>query len=166
MSRTAAALAVLWLGAGCAHTPADEASSTARGGAAPAAASAAEAPPGEPTTAPAPDAAPAPPSHRIRWTTASEVDNFGFDVYRGESAEGPFVRVTPQPLAGGGTSDVPRSYEFLDTAIDPTKAYWYYVESISLSGERERFTPVQKVGPKQPPPAPATPSEPSASPPG
>lgn len=108
-------------------------------------------------TANAPAAAAAPSGetekplfNRIRWTTASEVDNFGFDVYRAESEAGPFVRITPQPIAGGGTSDTPRSYEFVDSTIDPTKAYWYYVESISMGGERERFTPVQRVAPKRP----------------
>ncbi len=86
----------------------------------------------------------------IRWATASEVENFGYDVYRGESEEGPFVRLTAKPVAGAGTSDEPHKYAYVDRDIDPTKDYWYYVESISYSGVRERFTPVQKAKAKQP----------------
>lgn len=88
----------------------------------------------------------------IRWATASEVENFGYDVYRGEAEDGPFVRLTPKPIPGAGTSDEPHKYAYVDKDIDPTKDYWYYVESVSYAGVRERFTPVQKAKAKQPKP--------------
>ncbi|MDJ0656598.1 MAG: hypothetical protein QNJ40_20730 [Xanthomonadales bacterium] len=81
-------------------------------------------------------------ANRIRWSTASEVENFGYDVYRGPTEDGPFVRLTTQPVAGAGTTDEEQQYLFVDDTIDEGQAYYYYVESISLSGERERFTPV------------------------
>lgn len=84
----------------------------------------------------------------IRWSTASEVDNFGYDVFRGPTEEGPFERVNDSPIAGHGTTDVPQNYEFRDTSIAPNTAYFYYVESISLQGDRERFTPVFQSRPK------------------
>ncbi|HZI64685.1 MAG TPA: C25 family cysteine peptidase, partial [Thermoanaerobaculia bacterium] len=90
--------------------------------------------------------------NRVRWATASEVENYGFDVYRAEREEGPFVRLTERTIAGAGTTDTPRSYEFVDAPIDPSRVYFYYVESISLAGVRERFTPVERVGPKLPAP--------------
>ena len=88
--------------------------------------------------------------HTIRWSTASEVDNFGYDVYRGDSPDGPFVRVTQEPVRGAGTSDEVHRYRFVDETIDPQKTYYYYVESISMSGRRERFTPVGRAKPKIP----------------
>lgn len=81
-------------------------------------------------------------ANTVRWTTASEQDNFGFDVYRGESEEGPFVKLTGDAILGAGTSDETHHYEFRDDRIDPCKAYWYYVEDISTGGERSRFTPI------------------------
>ena len=105
----------------------------------------------EPAAAPAAPAA-EPYKNTVKWATASEVDNFGYDVYRGESPDGPFVRLTEEPVEGAGTSDEVHRYRFVDDTIDPTKTYYYYVESISMSGERERFTPVGKVGPKIPAP--------------
>lgn len=81
----------------------------------------------------------------ISWSTASESDNFGFDVYRSETEQGPFVRISTEPLEGGGTTDLPRNYRFVDETIVSGQEYFYYVESISLSGQRQRFTPLMKA---------------------
>ena len=83
--------------------------------------------------------------NKLRWSTASEVDNFGYDVYRAESEDGPFERVNPDPIHGAGTTDETSHYEYVDAAIDPHKDYYYYIESISLAGFREKFTPVYKA---------------------
>ncbi|MBX3726868.1 MAG: hypothetical protein KF823_13235 [Xanthomonadales bacterium] len=84
-----------------------------------------------------------------RWSTAAELDNFGFDVYRGEAEDGPFERLTAAPIPGAGTSDEPHSYSFRDDTIDPCKDYWYYVESISTNGNREKFTPTFRAPAKR-----------------
>ena len=89
--------------------------------------------------------------NRIKWSTASEVDNFGYNVFRGTSEDGPFERVNEEIIEGAGTTDLTSRYEFVDRTIDPRRAYWYYVESISMNGTRERFTPVVRVAPKLPP---------------
>jgi hypothetical protein len=65
-------------------------------------------------TAVAPVADDASLSNTVRWTTASESDSFGFDVYRAEHADGPFERITPQPVAGAGTSDLVQRYRYED----------------------------------------------------
>jgi hypothetical protein len=84
-----------------------------------------------------------------RWTTASEVENFGYDVFRGDAEQGPFTKLTESPIAGAGTTDETKKYEFRDDTIDPCKDYWYYVESISTTGVREKFTPVFKAPAKR-----------------
>ena len=81
-------------------------------------------------------------SNTIKWSTASEVENFGYDVFRGDKEEGPFARLNTRTIAGAGTVDEPRAYQYVDATIEVGKAYWYYVESISLAGVREKFTPV------------------------
>ncbi len=91
-----------------------------------------------------------PPTNTLRWSTASEVDNFGFDVYRGASEEGPFERLTIDPIPGAGTTDTPSQYQYVDETIDPGTTYYYYVESISLQGIREQFTPIIKANAKRP----------------
>ena len=89
-------------------------------------------------------------TNTLKWKTASEVDNFGYDVYRSEDPDGPFQRMTERPIEGAGTTDEPSQYQFVDDTIDPTKTYYYYVESISMAGVRDRFTPISKTAPKIP----------------
>lgn len=117
----------------------------------------AEAPPSAPSPAVAETASeetasapvePSPTSNAIRWTTASEVGNYGYDVYRADSPAGPFERLTEQPIPGAGTTDTPSHYEYVDDTIVPGREYYYYVESISAEGERHRFTPVRRAPPK------------------
>lgn len=97
-----------------------------------------------PAATPAPAATPNPLNNTIKWSTASEVDNFGYDVFRGDKEEGPFTRLNSKIIAGAGTVDEPRHYQYVDESIQAGKEYWYYVESVSLSGVREKFTPVFK----------------------
>ncbi len=94
-------------------------------------------------------------ANTLNWTTASEQDNFGYDVYRGASEEGPFTKLTEKPMLGHGTTDETNNYSYRDADIDPCQAYWYYVESISTYGERERFTPIFEAKAKKPTAVPA-----------
>ncbi|MCB1056369.1 MAG: peptidyl-prolyl cis-trans isomerase [Acidobacteria bacterium] len=82
------------------------------------------------------------PPRVVRWSTASEFECYGYHVYRGESPDGPFERMTAKPIACAGTSDVPQSYRFEDASATPGKVYYYYVEALSTSGERKRLTPI------------------------
>jgi len=147
--------------------------------AAPALCAAQMAPPASPSPAaaasPAPSGSPspAPLANTLKWSTASEVENFGYDIYRSDKEDGPFVRINTKPIPGAGTLDEPRYYQYVDSDIDPTRGYFYYVESISLKGVREKFTPVIKAAAKRPPagaspgtasPAPAPSAVPSPAP--
>lgn len=91
-----------------------------------------------------------PLANTLKWTTASEVDNFGFDIFRGLSEDGPFDKITTDPLPGAGTTDEPQNYVFVDDSIDPSRDYFYFIESISLGGVREKFSPVIRSPAKKP----------------
>jgi hypothetical protein len=144
------ALIALALGA-CGKSEAPSTAPTATAPAAPAVKT-------EAAATPAPEAVKAPPpegdcgdqsktptdqrvANTARWSTASEQDSFAFDVFRGDTEKGEFVKLTATPISGAGTSDETHKYEYRDDTIDPCKEYWYYVESISTSGEHEKFTP-------------------------
>ena len=81
-------------------------------------------------------------ANTARWSTASEQNSFSFDVYRSDTEKGEFTKITKMPMMGAGTTDETHKYEYRDDTIDPCKDYWYYVESTSTKGEREKFTPV------------------------
>jgi hypothetical protein len=86
-----------------------------------------------------------------RWTTASENNTFGYDVYRSGSEKGKYVRITKKPILGNGTTSETHKYEFVDDTIDPCKEYWYYVEEITTSGERIKFTSMFRAKAKRHP---------------
>jgi hypothetical protein len=82
----------------------------------------------------------------VSWTTATELNNLGFNVLRGDSAEGPFTALSsayPMITAhcpGATTCDNP-DYTYVDTTISPNQAYWYLLQSVSLSLVEENHTP-------------------------
>jgi hypothetical protein len=114
-------------------------------------------------------------ANTARWTTASEQNNFGFDVFRGDAEKGPFAKLTKEPILGAGTSDETHKYEYRDDTVDPCKDYWYYVEGISTSGSHEKFTPTFRAPakvrargssanpPATPAPTQAQPAQPAAA---
>ncbi|KAA0254756.1 hypothetical protein FBQ97_02035 [Acidobacteria bacterium ACD] len=113
----------------------------------PAAALAGQAKPAPPPAAPAPSATPAPaaparPKITLKWSTASEVDNYGFFVFRGDDEKGPFKALNERILPGAGNSDVPSNYLYEDLDVVPGRAYYYYLESVSTQGVHEKFSPV------------------------
>ncbi len=86
-----------------------------------------------------------------KWSLASEQDNFGFDIFRSDSETGEFTKLNQEPVLGAGTTDETQKYSWRDDTIDPCKDYWYYVDSISTSGVREKMTPTFKAPAKRTP---------------
>lgn len=149
-------LAVALALTGCEQKPAEPPAAAAP--AAPAAASETAAAPAAPVAIPEGDCgdqSALPAEERVantpRWSTASEQDNFGFEVFRSDSENGEFVKLTASPILGAGTTDESHKYSYRDDTIDPCKEYWYYVESISTAGVREKFTPTFKAPAKRVP---------------
>jgi hypothetical protein len=81
---------------------------------------------------------------RVEWSTESEVNTAGFNLYRGESPKGPFdVKVNEQlippsadPLLGG-------EYRFADKSARPGKTYYYQLQEIEKSGAANFYGPVE-----------------------
>ncbi len=79
----------------------------------------------------------------LTWTTASEHESYGFHIYRARDADGPFERLNEEIIPAAGTSDVLRRYNYESHDADPEVVYYYFVESVSLQGERQRITPIR-----------------------
>jgi hypothetical protein len=70
---------------------------------------------------------------RLRWTTVSEINNYGFFVQRRASVQGEFVDLPNSFLPGHGTTNVPQQYEFVDGA--PLQgAGLYRLKQVDLDG--------------------------------
>jgi hypothetical protein len=81
---------------------------------------------------------------RVEWTTESELNTAGFNLYRGESPDGPFplkvndalIPASPDPLVGG-------EYLFVDKAARPGATYYYQLEEVEKSGVTNTYGPVE-----------------------
>ena len=73
----------------------------------------------------------------IQWTTASELENAGFNVLRSEKKTGVFKPVNPRMLQGAGTTSERRSYTYVDTTAKENVAYYYRLEEVSFSGVQQ-----------------------------
>ena len=79
----------------------------------------------------------------IAWETASELDNLGFNLWRGPSSAAPEVKLNAYVIpsqAPGGTDGFAYSYDDFD--IDSETVYYYWLEDVDLSGKVTRHGPV------------------------
>lgn len=78
----------------------------------------------------------------LNWKTESEEDNYGFYIFRSESQDGPWVQINKDIVPGGGTTNIPQTYRYLDYPLEIDKTYFYYLQEVSYAGVRKTFTPV------------------------
>jgi hypothetical protein len=77
--------------------------------------------------------APAGGGVNLRWSTLSEVNNYGFEIQRGLSAAGDFATVPGGFIPGHGTTTVPQNYAFDDKGA-PAGTSYYRLKQIDLDG--------------------------------
>jgi hypothetical protein len=72
----------------------------------------------------------------IQWSTYSECNNLGWNVYRSPSENfGQTTKVNPSLIEGAGTTSEISRYVYIDGNLDnETHDYWYWIESVDYSG--------------------------------
>jgi len=78
----------------------------------------------------------------LKWSTASEVDNAGFNLYRSETEAGEYAKINTSLIPAKGSSTQGTSYEFVDTNVQNRKTYYYNLEDIDLNGKSTMHGPV------------------------
>ena len=80
----------------------------------------------------------------VRWETVSEVDNLGFNLWRGTSPNAPDTQLNASLIpsqAPGSTQGY--SYEWTDQAnLVAGTTYYYWLESVDANGVVTRYGPV------------------------
>lgn len=94
----------------------------------------------------------------LRWRT-TDVDVWGYDVFRAESEAGPFTKINDQ-LIDGRIKNRAHEFSFVDDTIAAGKDYWYYVEAIDLMGKRTRLSAPMKAAAKGAAPGPVATASP------
>ena len=82
----------------------------------------------------------------IEWSTASEVDNAGFNILRSETKSGRFAKVNPSLIVGAGTTSESHDYQWTDTTAKPNVSYYYRIEDVSFAGDRQQLATVRMRG--------------------
>lgn len=73
------------------------------------------------------------------WETVSEVDTAGFLLYRSDSPTGPFSPIIETPIPAKGDPLVGASYEYKDRDVVWGQRYYYQLEEVERSGNRNTF---------------------------
>jgi hypothetical protein len=81
----------------------------------------------------------------LNWTTESEINNSGFNIYRAESENGQYIKINTSLIPTKGSSTQGASYEFVDTNVQNRKTYYYKLEDIDLSGTSTMHGPVSAM---------------------
>ena len=86
---------------------------------------------------------------RVDWSTETEINTAGFNIYRGESPDGPFdvkvnqqlIPASPDPMTGG-------KYSYVDNAAQLGKLYYYQLEEVERNGAQTKLgvTPARAGG--------------------
>ncbi|MCY3552115.1 MAG: hypothetical protein OXH39_16760 [Candidatus Poribacteria bacterium] len=82
----------------------------------------------------------------VEWRTASETNNAGFNILRGQTKDGSFVKINPTLILGAGTTAEQNSYTWTDTTAKPNVTHYYQIEDVSFSGDRQRLATVRMKG--------------------
>ncbi|MGQ9853434.1 MAG: SdrD B-like domain-containing protein [Candidatus Oleimicrobiaceae bacterium] len=78
----------------------------------------------------------------LGWSTASETENMGFDVYRAEAPELPFVKVNKTLIPGAGNANVLHTYSYVDREVEPAKSYYYKLADVDYRGRVKFHGPI------------------------
>jgi len=86
----------------------------------------------------------------LQWRTDSETDNFGWNVYRGNSIDTAsneeMLCLNFDLIPGAGTCSTPTNYYFEDTQdLISDHEYWYWLESMDVSGITNLFGPISII---------------------
>jgi len=78
----------------------------------------------------------------LSWSTESEIDNAGFNIYRSDSENGAYTIINDSPIAAKGSATQGAAYEFIDHNVKNGKKYYYKLEDVDVNGLSTFHSPV------------------------
>jgi hypothetical protein len=80
---------------------------------------------------------------KLSWETSSEVHSLGFHVWRSESEDGEYERITTSLIAGQGNSSAGAVYNFTDKNFQANLTYYYRIEQLDSDGGKAMFGAIE-----------------------
>lgn len=68
----------------------------------------------------------------LKWQTASEIDNEGFNLWRSTTLRGDFVQINPALIPAQGNETMGHTYTYLDSNVTNGVTYYYKLEDIDM----------------------------------
>jgi len=81
----------------------------------------------------------------VEWTTESEVDTAGFNLYRSESPDSPYVKVNAALIPGSSDPLLGGKYVYTDTNVVAGHTYYYKLEDVELDGTTTLHGPIEVI---------------------
>lgn len=82
-----------------------------------------------------------PPPVIIHWSTETEFETAGFNIYRSDSSTGTFTQVNAQLIPAQANAASGANYTWEDTTAENGKVYYYQLEDVEYSNSRTRHEP-------------------------
>ena len=84
-------------------------------------------------------------SSLLSWSTQSESNNMGWNVYRSETENTEdYIQINQDMIEGAGTTTEQTDYTFADgNETNPNSSYWYWLESVDYSGAANLHGPAR-----------------------
>ena len=82
---------------------------------------------------------------RLHWKTTNDASIYGYMIYRANDRAGPYIRISPKPLAkrsDAPTTDSAAENEFIDENVESGMTYYYYIDTVAGNGTQKRLSPV------------------------
>lgn len=79
----------------------------------------------------------------ISWSTETEFDTAGFNIYRSDTLDGEYEQVNLQLLPGSAEPASGANYSWVDQNAEPGRSYFYQLEDVEYSNNRTRHAPFE-----------------------
>ena len=81
----------------------------------------------------------------VEWTTETEVDTAGFNLYRSESPDGSYIKINHGLIPGSSDPLLGGKYVYTDTNVVAGRTYYYRLEDVELDGTTTTHGPIEVV---------------------
>lgn len=79
----------------------------------------------------------------VTWKTETELNTAGFNLYRGESPDGPFdVKVNTELIPPADDPLTGKAYTYIDRTAQAGRTYYYQLQEVEKSGQTNTHGPI------------------------